>query len=70
MVRREIPEQLVVLRVVAAVALQPQAQKLLRDADIDTVSGATISSKAYKKGIGIAFDAFKAIREAEHENAE
>ena len=38
--------------------------------NIDTVSGATISSKAYKKGIGIAFDAFKAIREAEHENAE
>ena len=32
--------------------------------DVDSISGATISSMAYKKGIGIAFDAFGAIREA------
>ncbi len=37
--------------------------------DVDTVTGATISSTAYKKAIGLAFEAFGMIKEAEHENA-
>lgn len=37
---------------------------------VDTVTGATISSTAYKKAIGLAFEAFGRIKEAEHENAE
>lgn len=37
---------------------------------VDTVTGATISSTAYKKAIGLAFEAFDRIKEAEHENAE
>lgn len=38
--------------------------------DVDTVTGATISSTAYKKAIGLAFEAFDRVKEAEHENAE
>ena len=30
--------------------------------DVDTISGATISSKAYKKAIGIAFNALKIVK--------
>ena len=30
---------------------------------VDTVSGATISSKAYKKAVGLAFDAFQKAKE-------
>lgn len=37
---------------------------------VDTVSGATISSTACKKGIGLAMEAYGRIKEAEHENAE
>ena len=32
--------------------------------DVDAVSGATISSKAYKKAIDAAFEAFKTVKEA------
>ena len=32
--------------------------------DVDTVSGATISSKAYRKAVGLAFDAFQKAKEA------
>ena len=32
--------------------------------DVDAISGATISSKAYKKAIGLAFDAFQKAKEA------
>lgn len=33
--------------------------------DVDAVTGATVSSTAYKKAIGLAFRAFSAIKEAE-----
>lgn len=32
--------------------------------NVDAVSGATISSKAYKKAVGLAFDTFKTAKEA------
>ena len=32
--------------------------------EVDAVSGATISSKAYKKAVGLAFDAFQTAKEA------
>ena len=31
---------------------------------IDTISGATISSTAYKKGVGLIFDAYRIVKEA------
>ena len=31
---------------------------------VDAVTGATISSKAYKKAIGTAFEAYEAVKEA------
>lgn len=35
--------------------------------DVDTISGATISSKAYKKAVGIAFDTLKIAKEDTNE---
>ncbi len=37
---------------------------------IDAVTGATVSSNGYRKAIGAAFEAFRMIKEAEHENAQ